>query len=59
MLPCAETGLSPLAKGGDPRAAMELLRRGRSVIFMPDAGAASYVDAGKFADLLRTLRHDE
>jgi hypothetical protein len=45
--------LTPLAKKGDPRAAQELLRRGRSVLFVPDdIGSMSAQD---FADLLRGI----
>jgi len=37
-------------------AANELLRRGRSFLFVADTVSADYVDAGKFADLLKNLQ---
>lgn len=45
--------LTPLAKQGDPRAAMELMRRGRPVLFTPDS--TQYMSAKEFADLLSGL----
>lgn len=53
-----EAGWSPLAKRGDPRAAAELQRRGRTVIFTPDNDTPLYMDSDKFADLLRKLQQD-
>jgi len=46
--------LTPAAKRGDPRAAAELQRRGRSVLFVPDA--SSSLTPEEFAELLRRLR---
>ena len=34
----------------------EILRRGRSFLFIADTVPADYVDAGKFADLLKNLQ---
>jgi hypothetical protein len=47
--------LSPLARQGDPRAAQELLRRGRRVLFVPDDSTGS-MSAQDFADLLKGLQ---
>ena len=48
--------LSPLARRGDPRAAAELQRRGRSVLFVPDTSSPDYLDASRFADILKNLQ---
>lgn len=48
--------LTPLAKTGDPRAAAELLRRGRRVLFVPDSDTPSYISSDDFADLLNRLQ---
>lgn len=48
--------LTPLAKTGDPRAAAELLRRGRRVLFVPDADSPKYISSDDFADLLQRLQ---
>jgi hypothetical protein len=46
--------LTPLAEQqGDPRAAMELLRRGRRVLFVPDS--TQYMDADAFQRFLSGL----
>jgi hypothetical protein len=45
--------LTPLAKRGDPRAAQEMVRRGRSVIYVPDTSDA--MSAEDFARLLAGL----
>jgi len=45
--------LTPLARRGDPRAAMELVRRGRKVLFTPDS--TEYMDAKTFQKLLAGL----
>jgi len=45
--------LTPLAKRGDPRAAQELLRRGRSVLYVADQ--TPYMDASTFQKLLSGL----
>jgi hypothetical protein len=46
--------LTPLAKRGDPRAAEELTRRGRMVLYTQDP--TDYLDAQKFQDLLAGIR---
>jgi hypothetical protein len=46
--------LTPLAKQGDPRAAMELMRRGRKVLFTPD-DSGQYMSADDFQKLLAGL----
>jgi hypothetical protein len=48
--------LTPLAKRGDPRAAAELQRRGRTVIYMPDSDTPLYMDSDAFANLLKGLQ---
>src|SRR5215469_16311787 len=48
--------LSPLARRGDPRAAAELQRRGRTVIYTPDSNTPLYMDSDAFANLLRKLQ---
>jgi hypothetical protein len=45
--------LTPLAKQGDPRAALELMRRGRNVLFVPDQ--TQYMDAETFQKFLAGL----
>jgi hypothetical protein len=47
--------LSPLARQGDPRAAQELLRRGRRVLYVPDADLSQAMSAQDFADMLKGL----
>lgn len=46
--------LTPLAKQGDSRAAMELVRRGRKVLFTPDS--SQYMTAEEFQKLLAGLK---
>jgi hypothetical protein len=48
--------LTPLAKRGDPRAAAELQRRGRTVIYLPDSDTPLYMDSAAFANLLKNLQ---
>ena len=48
--------LTPLAKTGDPRAAAELLRRGRKVLFVSDSDSPKYISADDFADLIDRLQ---
>lgn len=50
------TLLTPLAKTGDPRAAAELLRRGRRVLFVPDSDSPKYISSDDFADLIQRLQ---
>ena len=49
--------LTPLARRGDPRAARELLRRGRNVLFVPDQ--TQYMDAEMFQKLLAGLLNEK
>jgi hypothetical protein len=44
---------APLDRRGKPRAAQELLRRGRNVLFVPDQ--TQYMDAETFQKLLAGL----
>jgi hypothetical protein len=46
----------PVHSAGHPRAGNELWRRDRSFLFIADTVPADYVDAGKFADLLKNLQ---
>jgi len=49
--------LTGIAKTGDPRAAAELMRRGRGVLFVPDN--VQSMSADEWANFLAGLRNDK